>query len=186
MSNLGNMKFEEIKQKDLETVREWLEENKNELHYNKESGVWLIDGVEIVDELWYEQKTILHPKIIINDIYEIIEKKILDKKYGKNYAKIVLLDGHWDYEVYYDEIYDNEYYTLIDKQLMGEKISEEIKSEIEVTDVLKKNANECDDLWDMFDEEFVDDLLTEIEGHITNKLRNEIATYVLGELMGGW
>lgn len=179
--------FEEIKKQDLKSVKKWLEENKNELHYNKEKEVWLIDGVEIVDELWYEQKTNLHPKVIIEDIEKIIEKDIMNnKEKRKNYAKIVLIDGNWDYEVYYDESYDNEYYTLIDKQLMGAKISEEIKSNIEVTDVLKENANECDDLWEMFDEEFIDDLLSEIDGHITNKLRNEIATYTLGELLGGW
>lgn len=75
--------FEEIKKQDLKIVKKWLEENKNELHYDKDRQVWLIDDEEIVDELWYEQKTNLHPKVIIEDIENIIEKDIMNNTLGE-------------------------------------------------------------------------------------------------------
>lgn len=68
------MDIENVRKNDLEIVKEWLEENKDELKYDEDKEVWLIGNEEIVDELYFEPMTMLHPKELINDIENMIEK----------------------------------------------------------------------------------------------------------------
>lgn len=77
MSNLENMKLEEVRKRDLENVKEWLKENKKELHYDKEYKAWCLGDDEVLDELWYEDITVINPKNLISDVEEMIEKEIL-------------------------------------------------------------------------------------------------------------
>lgn len=69
--------LEEIREIDLKIVKErLLEPNKEYLNYDDIAGAWFIGDTELVDELWYDCYTILHPKEIIGYIDEIIEDKM--------------------------------------------------------------------------------------------------------------
>ena len=73
------MKFEEMKMKeiikiDVENVaKELLEPNRKSLEYDEDACAWFINGEEVVDLLWYDCYTIIHPKEIIGYIEEYIE-----------------------------------------------------------------------------------------------------------------
>ena len=77
-NNIINKKSEktlsEIIEMDLNNVvTQLIEPNKDKLSYDKDCCAWFIGGEEIVDELWYDCYTILHPKEIIGYIEEYIE-----------------------------------------------------------------------------------------------------------------
>lgn len=74
--NFDEMTLKEIREMDLKNCRKFLEENKDLLHYDKESEAWFIDDNEIVDELYYDIYTIIHPKEIIGYVEEIIENEM--------------------------------------------------------------------------------------------------------------
>ena len=61
-------------------VENLLKPNKDRINYDKESCAWFIGSDEIVDELWYDCYTILHPKEIIGYIDEYIEEVMKIKK----------------------------------------------------------------------------------------------------------
>ena len=66
---------------DIKNVAEnLLKLNKDRINYDEESCAWFIDSDEIVDELWYDCYTILHPKEIIRYIDEYIEEEMKIKK----------------------------------------------------------------------------------------------------------
>ena len=73
------MNFEEMKMKDIIkmdteiVVKEILEPNREVLTYDEDACAWFINGEEIVDLLWYDCYTIIHPKEIIGYIEEYIE-----------------------------------------------------------------------------------------------------------------
>lgn len=67
-----NRAFDIVLEKDMENCRKFISENIDDIRYDKEKNVWLIDNVEIVDELWYEMRTSLHPKILIQYINQYL------------------------------------------------------------------------------------------------------------------
>ena len=85
--NFDEMKLKEIRKIDLENCRKMLQKNKNELHYEIESESWFIDDTELVDELYYDCYTIIHPKEIIGYIEEIIEDEMKIPKGNQTLAE---------------------------------------------------------------------------------------------------
>lgn len=72
-----NKTLKEIREIDLKIVKErLLEPNREYLNYDDIAGAWFIGDTEVVDELWYDCYTILHPKEIIGYIEEIIEDEM--------------------------------------------------------------------------------------------------------------
>ena len=61
-------------------VEQLLIPNKDRINYDKDCCAWFIGSEEIVDELWYDCYTILHPKEIIGYIDEYIEDVMKIKK----------------------------------------------------------------------------------------------------------
>lgn len=81
MKNFEEMKMKEIIEIDVENVaKEVLLPNKEALNYDKDACAWFIRGEEVVDLLWYDCYTILHPKEIIGYIDEYIEDIMEVKK----------------------------------------------------------------------------------------------------------
>lgn len=72
--NFEEMKMKEIIKIDVENVaKEILEPNRKLLEYDEDACAWFINGEEVVDLLWYDCYTIIHPKEIIGYIEEYIE-----------------------------------------------------------------------------------------------------------------
>lgn len=61
-------------------VEQLLIPNRNRINYDKDCCAWFIGSEEIIDELWYDCYTILHPKEIIGYIDEYIEDIMKIKK----------------------------------------------------------------------------------------------------------
>lgn len=86
---------------------------------------------------------------------------------------------------YFDDIINNEYFLVIDKQNLGEEIGVSIIGDLknreeEITE--KIGEYRCDnEVFDKIDftQEFKDELMTMIEEEITNFIRNDIQKYVL-------
>lgn len=74
--DLDDMTLKQIRRMDLRIIKSWLERNKEYISYDEVAGAWCIDGVEIVDELYYDVYSILHPKEIIGYVEEIIEDEL--------------------------------------------------------------------------------------------------------------
>lgn len=81
-----NMTLKEIREIDLKNCRKMLNESKDLLHYDNEAGAWFIDDTEVVDELWYDCYTIIHPKEIIGYVEDIIEKEMKIPKGNQSLA----------------------------------------------------------------------------------------------------
>lgn len=86
----------------------------------------------------------------------------------KNVCYITL--DNWDNQFNFKEIYENEYYTIIDKQQMGEQFGRELIDGLDKDEVYVDGE---------FTEDFIDNVLTIIEEDCINKLRNEICEFVL-------
>ena len=71
--NISKMTFEELIKLDLEHCKKILEEKQNLINYDKDAEAWYIYDEEIIDYLWYEDNTIIHPKELIGYIEEYIE-----------------------------------------------------------------------------------------------------------------
>ena len=84
--NFEEMTFKEIKENDLKSVKKYLENNKEYIHYDSNEKVWYIDDDEILDDLWYEMRTKLHPKELIADINIMIENEMKIPKGNQNLA----------------------------------------------------------------------------------------------------
>ena len=81
MKNFEEIKMKEIIEIDVENVaKEVLWPNKEALNYDEDACAWFIRGEEVVDLLWYDCYTILHPKEIIGYIDEYIEDVMEVKK----------------------------------------------------------------------------------------------------------
>ena len=65
-----------LKHYDMIDCRKFIDDNFERLSYDRDSGAWFIDSQEVVDELWYEHNTYLHPKELIGWIEEYIEFKM--------------------------------------------------------------------------------------------------------------
>lgn len=65
-----------LKHHDMIYCRKFIDDNLERLNYDRDSGAWFIDSQEVVDELWYEHNTYLHPKELIGWIEEYIEFKM--------------------------------------------------------------------------------------------------------------
>ena len=59
---------------DMIYCKKFIDENIENIFYDIEKGTYCIEDIEIVDELWYEHNTLLHPKELIGYIEEYIEK----------------------------------------------------------------------------------------------------------------
>lgn len=83
LKNNCNTKFSEslniLLENDLKRCEKFLLENKEFISYNKETMAWYINDEEILDELWYNQITYLHPKLLINSINNFLKKNLGDK-----------------------------------------------------------------------------------------------------------
>lgn len=76
-----NTKLKDIIKSDVNNVvNQLIKPNKDRLSYDKDCQAWFIGGEEIVDELWYDCYTLLHPKEIIGYIEEYIEDELGLKK----------------------------------------------------------------------------------------------------------
>lgn len=84
--NFEEMTFKEIKENDLKSVKKYLENNKEYIYYDSNEKVWYIDDDEILDDLWYEMRTKLHPKELIADINIMIENEMKIPKGNQNLA----------------------------------------------------------------------------------------------------
>ena len=73
----------------------------------------------------------------------------------------VALDS-WDYQFNFREIYENEYYTIIDKQKMGEQFGRNMIDRLDKDEVYDDGE---------FSYDLIDDILTIIEEDCINKLR---------------
>lgn len=81
MKDFNEMKLKDIIKMDLENVVEKLIiPNKDKLSYDEDCCAWFILGEEIVDLLYYDCYTIIHPKEIIGYIEEYIEDVMKVKK----------------------------------------------------------------------------------------------------------
>ena len=60
--NFEQRTYKEILKEDMEYCKKLIEENIRLIHYDKDAQAWFINGTEIVDELWYEYNTTIHPK----------------------------------------------------------------------------------------------------------------------------
>lgn len=67
--------FKKLIKYDMIYCKKFIDENINNLYYDEDCGAWFIEGLEIVDELWYNHNTLLHPKELIGYIEEYIETK---------------------------------------------------------------------------------------------------------------
>lgn len=65
-----------LKHEDMIYCRKFIDDNFEKLNYSEDCGAWFIDELEIVDELWYNHNTYLHPKELIGWIEEYIEFKM--------------------------------------------------------------------------------------------------------------
>ena len=81
-----DMTLKEIRELDLENCRKMLNDCKDLLHYDNDAGAWFIDDTEVVDELWYDCYTIIHPKEIIGYVEEIIEDEMKIPKGNQSLA----------------------------------------------------------------------------------------------------
>lgn len=86
MINIDDLPFKEVKKLDLEYCKKIIKNNLDLLYFNLDSCAWCIDDVEIVDELWYEWNTYIHPKELIGSIEEDIIKKDLGIKVQDCYS----------------------------------------------------------------------------------------------------
>lgn len=64
--------FSQILEEDLNNCRNLIKENLYCIDYDEEVGSWYIDGVELVDELYYDCYTNLHPKEIVGYVEDLI------------------------------------------------------------------------------------------------------------------
>lgn len=80
MYDFDNMTLKEIRDLDLAIIKDWLEENRDDLSYDTYSESWFIGDEEIVDALYYDVYSIIHPKEIINYVEEIIEDEMEIKR----------------------------------------------------------------------------------------------------------
>lgn len=76
MKDFDNFTLKQIREMDLNVVRDFLNDNKEFLSYNKDSQAWFIEDTEVVDELYYDIYTIIHPKEIIGYVEDIIENEM--------------------------------------------------------------------------------------------------------------
>ena len=84
--NYEEMTLKEIRKIDLKNVRKMLNECKDLLHYDYDSEAWFINDTEVVDELYYDIYTIIHPKEIIGYVEEIIEDEMKIPKGNQSLA----------------------------------------------------------------------------------------------------
>lgn len=96
--------YKEILEKDMEYCKKLIDENIRLIHYDKDAQAWFINGTEIVDELWYEYNTIIHPKELIGYIEKYIED---DLKISKNRCIADIQEEYYD-NLIRDTLPDNE------------------------------------------------------------------------------
>lgn len=104
--DFDKMTLKEVRDVDLEIVKDFLKEKIDDLWYNDEHTSWFIDDTELVDELYYDNYTILHPKEIIGYVEEIIEDEMKIPKGNRTLA-------NWQEEKLDNQIKD----TLPDDEL---------------------------------------------------------------------
>lgn len=160
MKNFEEMKMKKIIEIDVENVaKEVLWPNKEALNYDKDACAWFIGEEELVDLLWYDCYTILHPKEIIGYIEEYIEDVMEVKKmsvpvlntraviedYGKGKIGEIIFDDYGytkdreffiihpeklAYEIGRDLCDNNNNLNIDDVTLASREATEEIRDEI--------------------------------------------------------
>lgn len=98
--------YKEILEEDMEYCKKLIQENIRLIHYDKDAQAWFINGTEIVDELWYEYNTTIHPKELIGYIEEYIED---DLKISKNRSIADIQEEYYD-NLIIDTLPDDEIY----------------------------------------------------------------------------
>ena len=78
--NFENMTFEEIKQNDVDYIRDVLVNLKDKLEYDEYFGGWCIGEVPLRDYIYEEENTILNPKELECEMEIIIEDEFKIKK----------------------------------------------------------------------------------------------------------
>lgn len=160
MKNFEEMKMKEIIKIDVENVaKKVLWPNKEALSYDEDACAWFIRGEEVVDLLWHDCYTILHPKEIIGYIDEYIEDIMEVKKmsvsflntraviedYGKGKIGEIIFDNYGytknkeffiihpeklAYEIGRDLCDNNNNLNIDDVTLASREAAEEIRDEI--------------------------------------------------------
>ena len=68
-----DLTLREVYRRDLKNIKEkLLIPNINHIEYDEDSLCWFIDNEEIVDELYYDTYSIIHPKEIIGFVEDIL------------------------------------------------------------------------------------------------------------------
>ena len=74
---------------------------------------------------------------------------------------------------HFDDITDNEYFLVVDKQNLGEEIGASIIDKLNEDEIIED---------DEFTDNFKDEMMTFVEEEFTNSIRDEICEYILDYL----
>jgi len=96
--------------------------------------------------------------------------------YYKSKVSITDVDENETYTDYFDEIYENDWYIVIDKWNIGEEMGAEIIEKIRP----HRELFVTDD--DDFTDDFKNAMLKRVEEAVTDDLRNEICEHMLDYL----
>lgn len=118
----------------------------------------------------------------VNEIWNIIEENFLtDNRIGDigdkgNYENHCIIKYRRDYEQYdigFNEFYNNStYYSVIDKQLLGEKIARMICEDFDGEIVRNDGEYDIGTICEMIDEECLNDIRIGIQSHVEEYLNN--------------
>ena len=93
--------------------------------------------------------------------------------YYKNYVEIK--DENEEYSDYFDEIWENDWFIVIDKQFLGQEMGAEIIEDLNNDEITYVDENGLED----FTNEFKDKMLLRVKKEITDELSEEICEYML-------
>ncbi len=93
--------------------------------------------------------------------------------YYKNYVEIK--DENEKYDDYFDEIWENDWFIVIDKQFLGQEMGAEIIEDLNNDEITYVDENGLED----FTNEFKDKMLSRVKKEITDELSEEICEYML-------
>lgn len=93
--------------------------------------------------------------------------------YYKNHVEIK--DENEKYSDYFDEIWENDWFIVIDKQFLGQEMGAEIIEDLNNDEITYVDENGLED----FTNEFKDKMLSRVKKEITDELSDEICKYML-------
>lgn len=93
--------------------------------------------------------------------------------YYKNYVEIK--DENEEYSDYFDEIWENDWFIVIDKQFLGQEMGAEIIEDLNTDEITYIDENGLEDFTDGFKYK----MISRVKKEITDELSEEICEYML-------